>query len=128
MNLVEELQKSYLEADMDHNCLVDEAIGTLESYFPYIDHDELINRNRPLAIAYLALKTLEKDCWHSGMVLPEHDGRILFQVRHDTEAKEDNIYYTGYFTGEHFNNDEGEGYWTDSYYSPDNVIKWKYLD
>jgi hypothetical protein len=47
--------KHYQE-DMEDTYLLNEAIVTCEDYFQDMNKDELMHRNRPLAIAYLALK------------------------------------------------------------------------
>lgn len=47
--------KHYQE-DMEDADLLNEAIATCEDYFQGMSKDELMHRNRPLAIAYLALK------------------------------------------------------------------------
>ena len=58
MDYTELLQhyKSYLSDNCD---LVKEAIATLESHFELMDKESLVHHNRPLAIAYLVLKSIE---------------------------------------------------------------------
>lgn len=56
-NLREKL--AHYQRDIADDDLREEAIATLEAYFSYLGEDELLNRSRHLAIAYLAL-TLEK--------------------------------------------------------------------
>lgn len=53
-NLREKLVAHYQE-DIPDEGLLDEAIATLESFFPYLSEKELLHHSRPLAIAYLAL-------------------------------------------------------------------------
>ena len=56
-NLREKL--AHYQRDIADDDLREEAIATLEAYFSCLGEDELLNRSRHLAIAYLAL-TLEK--------------------------------------------------------------------
>lgn len=50
----------HYKSDLSDDCdLVKEAIVTLESHFELIDKESLVHHNRPLAIAYLALKSIE---------------------------------------------------------------------
>lgn len=58
MDYYEMLKQSYIEDDMSEDELVEDAILSLERQFSYMNVDELINRSRPLAIAYLALKEI----------------------------------------------------------------------
>ena len=54
-----ELLQHY-KSDLSDDCdLVEEAIVTLESYFDLLDKESLLHHSRPLAIAYLALKSVE---------------------------------------------------------------------
>lgn len=58
MNYTELLQ--HYKSDLSDDCdLVKEAIATLEDYFELMDKESLAHHNRPLAIAYLALKSIE---------------------------------------------------------------------
>ena len=58
MDYTELLQ--HYKSELSDNCnLVKEAIVTLESHFELMDKESLVHHNRPLAIAYLALKSIE---------------------------------------------------------------------
>lgn len=58
MDYTELLQ--HYKSDLSDNCdLVKEAIATLESHFELMDKESLVHHNRPLAIAYLALRSIE---------------------------------------------------------------------
>lgn len=50
----------YLDGLSDSCNLVDEAIMSLEDTFQYRDGEALLHRSRPEAIAYLALKAIQK--------------------------------------------------------------------
>lgn len=59
MDYVEILQH-YIK-DLPSDCsLIDEAIASLEQHFDLIDKDELLHHSRPIAIAYLTLKRINK--------------------------------------------------------------------
>ena len=45
----------------DERDIIEEAIATLEQHFSLIDEDNLKHHSRPLAIAYLALKSLDEE-------------------------------------------------------------------
>lgn len=50
----------HYKSDLSDDCdLVKEAIATLESHFELMDKESLVHHNRPLAIAYLALRSIE---------------------------------------------------------------------
>ena len=60
MDYTELLQ--HYKSDLSDDCnLIKEAITTLESHFELMDKENLIHHNRPLAIAYLALKSIEEN-------------------------------------------------------------------
>ena len=52
-----EMLKDYKE-DMSGDVLIEDAILSLEQQFSYMNKDDLINRSRTYAIAYLALKEI----------------------------------------------------------------------
>lgn len=54
--------KHYQEYDgVTDDELLDEAIATLEGFFPVMDKNELMHHNRPLVISYLALKKVKAE-------------------------------------------------------------------
>lgn len=56
-----ELLKHYQSDLSDNTNLIDEAIISLEQHFSLLDKEILIHHSRPLAIAYLALKSIENN-------------------------------------------------------------------
>lgn len=74
------LSNSYLCRDFSNNIsdaqLLSESIATIENYFKYMSDEEILHRQRVLAVAYLALKR-----WENTIIKKDNSGDAAISAK-----------------------------------------------